>query len=383
MNRYVSLIIILLFCLLLTGCWNYREIDSLYIVAGIAIDKVPNTDKYNITTEFISIKENQREQNFESVLLETEGDSISDAVTKMVRISAKIPYWDHATSIIISEEVAQEGIMPFLDLISRNAEVRLGVDVYISKGQSAEEILRHGGFSTDVKSYELAIMVNESKYLVKVPVLKAYEVINALAVPKVHIVLPTIQSFSNRGEHTNLLSGGAVFSRGKLVGFLKDEEMLPYLFIRDDVKAGNLKVKTGIYNPCDTIILKIFDSNTKIKPIYGTETIGFDIFIKTDVGISELTTMTDYISPEGRKELKKLAERSLEKEIKGHIKDVQKKFGFDIFGFGNIIRQRNNKLWKTIEKDWDSIFMDIDVNVNCDIEIKHSGHSLKPIKVVD
>ena len=105
---------------------------------------------------------------------------ISDAVTKMIRISAKIPYWGHATSIIIGEEVAREGIMTFLDLISRNAEVRLGIDVFISKGQSAKEVLSHGALSTDVKSYELAIMVNESKYLVKVPVLKAYEVINEL-----------------------------------------------------------------------------------------------------------------------------------------------------------------------------------------------------------
>ena len=159
--------------------------------------------------------------------------------------------------------------------------------------------------------------------------------------------------------------------------------MLPYLFIRDDVESGTLKVKTGIDNPGDTIILEIFGSNTKVKPIYGRETIGFDIFIKTDVGIWELTTMTDYISPQGRKELKRLAEESLENEIRNHIKDVQKKFGFDIFGFGNIIRQRNNKLWKTIEDVWDSIFMDMDVNINCDIEIKNSGHSLKPIKVVD
>ena len=64
MNKYISLILILICCLLLTGCWSYREINSLYIVAGIAIDKVAGTDKYNITTEFINIKENEREEGF-------------------------------------------------------------------------------------------------------------------------------------------------------------------------------------------------------------------------------------------------------------------------------------------------------------------------------
>ncbi len=383
MNRYIFAIFILLSCFLFTGCWNYREIDSIYIIAGIAIDKVADREEYNVATEFVSIKENQRGEGFESVILETKGESIADAVTKMIRVSAKQPYWGHTTSIIIGEEVAREGIMPFLDLFSRSGEARLGTNVYIAQGKSAKEVLTREGLSTDVKSYELSIMVNETKYLVKVPLLKVHEIINDLAIPKIHIVLPTIKAYDNDGKITNLLSGGGVFSQGRLVGFLDDKDMLAYLFIKDMVKAGVLNIKTGIENPQDVIILQILDSDTKIKPIYGYETIGFDISIKTDTAIWELTTMTDYISPEGRKKLKELAEKSLEKEIKDHIKDVRKEFGFDIFGFGNIIRQRNNKLWRNIEDDWDSIFMDTDINVNCDIEIRNSGDSSKPIKVVD
>lgn len=383
MNKYVLTLIILILCILLTGCWSYREIDSMYIVAGIGIDKVPNTDKYNITVEFINIIESKMGKSFESILLESKGDSIFDAITKMTRISAKRPYWAHATTIIISEEVAREGIVPFLDLIARNEEGRLFTNIYISKERSAKKILEMKSLSTDIRSYELEIMVNESKYLVGVPALKTYEVINALSIPKVHIVLPTVVAFSNSGEDTNLLSGGAVFNIGKLVGFLTEEDVVPFLFIKNEVNSGILNVKAEKKNPDDTIILEIFKSNTKIKPRYEDDTIGFDIRVKSDVSIAELTTMTDYISLEGRKKLKKLAEESLEKQINNHIKDIQEKFGFDIFGFGNIIRQRNPKVWKAIEKDWDSIFMDSDFNIVCDIHIKNSGLFLKPIKVVD
>lgn len=383
MNKSTVLLFMITSCLLLTGCWNYREIDSLYIAAGLAIDKVPETDQYDITVEFINIKENRVEKSFESTLLETKGDSIFDAVTKMVRISAKRPYWSHATNIIISEEVAREGIMPFLDWIARNEESRLSTNIYISKVKSAKEILQMESFSTDIRSYELEIMVNESKHLVKVPALKVYEVINQLAIPKVHIVLPTIVSFSNNGKATNQLSGGAIFSMGKLVGFLDEEDVVPYLFIKNEVESGILNVKTNKNNPNHTIILEIYDNNTKIKPIYGAEKIGFNISVKTDVNIAELTTMTDYISIPGREKLKTLAEESLQEQIKNHIKDVQEEFGFDIFGFGNIIRQRNPKIWKQIEKDWDSIFMDLDFNIECDIHINNSGYFLKPIKVVD
>lgn len=383
MNRYILILIILISSILLTGCWSYREIDSIYIVSGIGVDKVPDSDQYNITAEFINIIENQMEKNFESILLEAKGDSILDAITKMTRISAKRPYWSHAASIIISEEVAREGIMPFLDFIARNKEGRLSTNVYISKGKLATEILANKSFSTDIRSYELEIMVNEPNHLVKVPALKTHEVINDLEIPMVHIVLPTIVTYSNHGEETNILSGGAVFSKGKLVGFLNNEDIVPFLFIKNEMESGILNVKGEEKNPNDTIILEILRSKTKIKPIYEDETMGFNININSNVNIAELTTMTDYISKEGRKKLKKLTEEQLENEIKNHIKDVQEKFGFDIFGFGTIIRQRNPKLWKDIEKDWDSIFMDLDINIKCNIHIKNSGHNLKPIRVVD
>lgn len=382
MNRYILILILLISCIFLTGCWSYREIDSIYIVAGIGIDKIPDTNQYNITAELINVVENKVEKNFESVLLETKGDTIFEAATKMVRISAKRLYWAHATSVIISEEVAREGIMPFLDLIARNEEGRLSTNIFISKEESAKKILELKSFSTDIRSYELGIMVNESKHLVKVPALKIYEVINELSIPKVHIVLPTVISFNNNGVDTNLLSGGAVFEEGKLVGFLDEDDIVPYLFIRDQIESGTLNVKTKEKNPQNTIILEIYESKTKINPRYETEGIGFDIKIKTEVTIAELTTMTDYISLEGRERLKVLAEESLKNQIEKLIKEVQEEFGFDIFGFGNVIRQRNPKLWKSIEKDWDSIFMDADFNIVCDIHIRNSGHFLKSIQVV-
>lgn len=384
MNRHVLLLVlIIILSILLTGCWSYREVDSLYIIAGIAIDKVPDTNLYTITSEFINIMENKMTKEYESLLLENKGESIFDAVEGMIRISAKRPYWQHATTIIISDQVAREGIMPFLDVIVRNKQPRLYINVYISKEKTARQILETKSFSTDIRSYELDIMVNENKHFVTVPALKVYEVINQLEIPKVHIVLPTVMSFDNNGTMTNLLSGGAIFSQGKLVGYLDKEDVIPYLFIRDKVKAGNLKVKTKENNPKNIIVLDVFDSSTKIKPIYGNEMIGFDIKVNADVSIAELTTMTDYISEGGREELKGIAEAELEEQIKAHIEDIQDTYGFDIFGFGSIIRQRNPKLWKQIEKDWDQIFTELDFTIKCDITIKDSGHIIKPLKVVD
>ena len=391
MNKYpFRLFIIIISCLLLTGCWSYREIDSLYIIAGIAVDKEPNSDTYNVTAEFVDAKntsgggaQQQTEQGLQSVLLETKGVSMFDAIRKMIKISAKRPYLAHATTIIISEEAAREGIVPFLDLVTTHEEPRLDVDVYVSRGKQAGEILHTKSFSSDIRSFELSTIVNENKQLVRIPILKAYEIINQFATPKFNIVLPVVTSFINHGENTNILSGGAVFKADKLAGFLEQEDIIPYLFIKDEIESAILNIETGERSLDSAITLETLNNKTKIKPVYGDDGIGFDIKTKTDVFLTESDTTTNYISPQGREKLKKLAEKYIEKRISDHIKKTKKEFEFDIFGFGNIIRQKNPKVWKDLEKNWDSIFMDVNFNVKCDIRIRNSGHTLSPIKVVD
>ena len=388
MSKNLFIFFILIPCLFLTGCWSYREVDSLYIIAGIAIDKDPNADRYDITAEFVDAKAasgggSQVEQGLQSVLLETKGVSIFDAVRKMIKISAKRPYLAHATTIVVGEEAAHEGIVPFLDLIAANEEPRLDVDVYVSRGKPAGEILRTKSFSTEIRSFELSMIINENKQLVRIPRLKVYEIINQLAIPKFNIVLPVVTSFFNKGESTNILSGGAVFKTDRLVGFLEQDDIIPYLFIKDEIQSDILNVETREGDINNTITLETLNNSTKIKPVYSTEGIGFDIKTKTDVFLTESDTTTDFISPMGRRKLKELAEKHLEKRIENHIKKTKEKFEFDIFGFGNIIRQRNPKLWKDIEKDWDTVFMDVNFNVKCDIRIKNARHVLTPIKVVD
>lgn len=382
MNKYIALLLILISIFSLTGCWNYKEINNTYIVAGIAIDKDKELNQYIITTELINVKENKLGQSYESLKIESKGDSIFEAVRTMIRVSAKKLYWGHATTLIISEEIARDSIMPILDWITRDQEPRLSINVYTAKGKPAAELLQNQSYSTDIRSYELEIMSNENKNLVTMPEIKVYELIDELSIPKFHTVLPTVLSTSNLGVITNLLSGGAILKKDKLVGFLSEEDIVPYLFIRDKINSGLIKVKTVENNGNDEIILEIFSSKTKIKPIYDNETIGFDIHVKSEVSIAELTTQTDYISELGRSDLKKLSQETLQTDIKNLIEKVQKEYGLDIFGFGNIIRQRNPKLWKKIEKDWDTIFMDLAFNISCEINIRSSGLFSKPIEVV-
>lgn len=380
MIKKTALLIIIISSMLFTGCWNYSEIDNLYIVSGFAIDKGVEK-KYLITTELINIRTSQVNQEFESLLIELEGDTIFETIRSMIRISSRKLFWSHASSVIVSHQVAEEGIAPIIDWLSRDQEPRLNMDLYISKEKTAAETLKSMSYSTDITSFELESMSNRNKDVVKTPILKIYEIVNELAHPKTSLFLPTVLLYNNIGDKTVLLAGGAVFKGDKLIGYVDQNDVVYYLLIRDKFNEGFLKIDMN-KRENEAVVLEVQKSKIKVSPNYGEE-ISFTIDVDLNVGIIEMTTDVDYINEPGRSHFIEVAQKQIEQNVKDVIGKIQEDFGVDIFGFAAIVKQRNPNLWKEIEQDWDMIFKDLDVEVNCNIKIKNSGHLKAPIKVVN
>ncbi|MDP4091707.1 MAG: Ger(x)C family spore germination protein, partial [Bacillota bacterium] len=77
----------------MTACWNYREIDKLAIVTGVAIDK-GDDQKFKLTVEVIDFT---GEKNTKAVsrTMTMEGKTIFDAARNAISISGKRLYWSH------------------------------------------------------------------------------------------------------------------------------------------------------------------------------------------------------------------------------------------------------------------------------------------------
>jgi len=113
-------IILLLFTILMnsiltTGCWNYREVDKLLIVAGVAVDKGVKYP-FKVTAEIILISSG-KDQKMTSKTISAEGTTMFDAVRNIISISGKKLYWSHSKVVIISKEIASEGVTKVIDLV--------------------------------------------------------------------------------------------------------------------------------------------------------------------------------------------------------------------------------------------------------------------------
>ena len=136
MNKHLIFLIIISLCILLSGCWNYRELNTIHIASGLAIDKSDESGLYDISVEVVNIKDTDMDPNIESQIIESQGEAVFDAIRNMIRISSKKLYFGHATSLIISEDMAREGILPALEWLARDQEPRLGIEVFISRSKS-------------------------------------------------------------------------------------------------------------------------------------------------------------------------------------------------------------------------------------------------------
>lgn len=381
LSRSFALMILAIFStVLLSGCWNYHDIEKYSLVAGIAIDKDEQSDKYLLTAEIIDFEMSGREARNISKLIESKGNTIFDAIRNMINITDRKLYWAHARIVIISRDIAENGIAPVLDILYRDAEIREEMDVAISCEKTAQEVLKAQSVVLDMHSFDLDNSLENQKSVSESPKVKVYEFINTLEGEGISAALAAVGKEVNIGKEISATEGTAVFKSDKLVGFLNKEDSKYFNFVTDKVDGG-LLVQTE--NKTSAITLEIFKNKTEVKPEYYNGKIKMDIHISTEVAIAEVETSVDYIDEKGREKLKKDAEESLKISVERVIKKVQKDYDSDIFGFGMLVKAYMPSVWKRLRPNWDDLFKNLDVNVTVDINIKNSAIASRTIKLGD
>lgn len=122
---------------------------------------------------------------------------------------------------------------------------------------------------------------------------------------------------------------------------------------------------------------EIMKSKTKITPIHKDGKLSIEIIITPDINIEQFTPYGD-LPLEGSCEL---INQYVELRVSDVIKEVQRDYGVDVFGFGSIIHQNKPKLWEQYKDNWDDTFRTLPVSVKCSARIKSSGTIYRALKI--
>jgi spore germination protein KC len=371
-QKLCKVVLICFFCLLMTGCWNRREIETLSFVLAAGIDPIGNS--YLLSTQVANTEAMAKNApaklpNF--FVFTTRGNTIFDAIRNATHESPSKLFWSHTKVLVIGEQMAKKGIRPVLEFFARDAEERRNFLIVISH-QKANEIIR-----ADVKTKNLPAIglmnvlegnyksTSETVHVNLNDLLRGFHGSNSLLVPTVKIVK------NEEGKQRYYVSGAAVLKGDKFVAYLTPVETRGVLWTQGKVRSGIVVtpcLNTSGKQAKNRISFEIYKSSAKVesKKINGKFSITLNV--KESGNLAEAACVKNEINPRTISKLENLLAKQIEKEIKEALSKSHQ-LGTDVFGFGEKIHRDYPEDWKKMKGKWNEIYpaIPVDIHVDCHI----------------
>lgn len=374
MIKKASLILFMLAVMLCGGCWNYRGLNEMSIVAGFSFDIDHTTGLYKVSFQVVDLMGNVKVEGINAEILESEGKTLFDACRNAKKAIVGKLYFGHTQLVVISDELAREkDLRSLIDWMLHDAEMRETLRIVISTEKTAEEILQNETLVSPIIAFDVSKYIDDDNDVTASTSNKQlYEVYNALQAEGLDLTLPAMCNFESAGQTIPRLCGTAVFKGQRLAGYLTPDESKYFLFAVDQVKGGLLTLPAdGEGN--DNTSLEIYQNKTSRSFTYKDGKLVMKLAPETDVFLAESEVDVDAMDAQQIKILEKNAAATLAQRMVQTIQMVQSKFDADIFGFGSFIHKTDNALWQQIGKNWNEIYRTLEVQVSAKVNIVNSS----------
>ena len=328
MKKFVLIIITLFILLISSGCYNYKEINDMAIVSSIGIDKDNKNDKYIVSAQIMNSKESENSEDSQITVYTKEGDTVHEALRNITLKSPRKLYGNHLSKIVLSEEVAKEGIDNILDTFNRVTEVRNEFIITIVKEDKASDVLKVLTTTESIPaeyvklSLKIADKTSGLTYATKLDeFISLYlkkgidPVVPVLKIDKKEKKGTTINNITTTNPISKIvIEDLAVTNKGKLETYLKNEEVIGYNFLRNQIQKMIIPVKCDDENNYASIL--ILKNKTKSNTAKKDNKYIINFNINSEAIITEYNCKKDLTD---EKVIKKL-EKDTEKKIKRYIK---------------------------------------------------------------
>lgn len=348
MKKFVLIIITLFILLISSGCYNYKEINDMAIVSSIGIDKDNKNDKYIVSAQIMNSKESEDSEDSQITVYTKEGDTVHEALRNITLKSPRKLYGNHLSKIVLSEEVAKEGIDNILDIFNRITEVRNEFIITIVKEDKASDVLKVLTTTESIPaeyvklSLKIADKTSGLTYATKLDeFISLYlkkgidPVVPVLKIDKKEKKGTTINNITTTNPISKIvIEDLAVTNKGKLETYLKNEEIIGYNFLRNQIQKMIIPVKCDDENNYASIL--ILKNKTKSNAAKKDNKYIINFNINSEAIITEYNCKKDLTDEKVIKELEKDTEKKIKRYIKKSL-NKQKKTKGKFLGLERII----------------------------------------------
>lgn len=379
-------------CFFLTGCWNYRELSELSISTGMSIDK--EGDEYRVgmlVSNAQKIQGNSKEGESQTIVLDGKGKTILEALKNIGLTSPKELYFRHLLVVVISEDVAKEGLYDVLDYLLRDSQSRKTFYMILAHDCKAKDTLKILSPLEAFPSQSIAINIEETYRLQAIMTKITYNSFLSTLLEEGkenYVNNVTVEGSVKKGEKeddlkqtepdSSIKMGTAgIFKNDKLLGFSTKDENRGINLLNNQI--DQMYTIFDYHNSPISITIPKIGSDTKVKMKNKKPMI--EVTIKGSGIINEVNQLINLEDPKVIKDLEKATEKELKKYTNKAIEMAQKKYQSDIFGYGSLIHKTYPKEWKKMKKNWnESEFPNLKIKVKFDIELEYKGSLKQSIK---
>lgn len=357
-------ICIFLLPLLLTGCWNYEDIDKRSIELSIGVDRI--NDKLEFTGEIAKLsKWGGRAKITETYKYWSLGKYFEGARDNFDARVIGEDFPGAVRSVVFSKKYAEtESIESYVNRLYYSPEFRNSVLIVVSKEPTSE--LFNGKIKDDISiGYAIEDTIKTPSENGEALYKTLQQVKSDIEFKDIGYLVPYITKKVNSIEYLGL----AAMKASKLIGIVRREDSNGFLFIL----LKNATVTILIPHPDDKTIListKNFLKQRKIKTDYKNNRVNIDVDLKLSSKIQYLYELKE-LSEDDIIELEKRISEEIKKDVMFALELSKKQFRYDIFGFARYFKADNPEEYKKI--NWEEEYPYINFNVNVKTTITNTN----------
>ena len=429
----------------LTGCYDYREMNTLAIVSATEINKIG--DEYQVSVQAINPQAPDKTAVPQApfIIYTGTGKTIQEAYRSITLSASRFMYSNHLDLLIINEKIAKENISDLIDYYTRNPGIRTEFYVLISKD---DNILSVTTPIDEISSASIKESIeNDYKYYGVSSRTTFSEFVNMNLNPNLEIVLPTIElvkdthtedknineskdnnedvnankdknkdndkntsenndknkNNNNSEEDKNNKSNqeesdsDSISNKNTEKTEVKDKYFLGgYAIFKNNKLVGYLNNKESInYNIItnnikNTIITYECSKNkylaieiTDNSSSIKTKNNKVSININLKGNINESHCNIDITKNKNIKKISHDIEEKLNKEITNDILNVRNNYHTDIYKFKDTIYKHDYSYYQKIKNNYDEVYQNLDISVKTNIHLIGKGNILEVINEKD
>jgi Ger(x)C family germination protein len=269
--------------------------------------------------------------------------------------------------LVLGEDLAKDEVLvrQVMDGLNRDFAISKKVEIVVAEGK-AKDLIETKTKRQEVIEGTIFALVRNDKASAR---FKSQTLTDFIRSTDANGVALVPKAVSKKDEIK--ISGGALFKKYKFIGYIGELENRAISMVKGKVRRELVETDhNGV-----TLSYSITDLRASKNLITTEEGMKIRISIRTEGSLQEyiLEDRPTINTDEVLNSMEKAVEKQLKKELEKTIEVLQQKYNADALGIAEYLSKFHPRVWKEVEKDWDTIFPNIDFEVSVDVKMRRRG----------